>query len=31
MRCIKRFQAELLKDGGSNGARLVALCSKTRA
>lgn len=29
-RCVKRFQAELLKDGSANSAKLVSLCQKTK-
>ncbi|GEM11880.1 pumilio-family RNA binding repeat protein [Rhodotorula toruloides] len=30
VRCIKRFEAELMKDGPANGAKLISLCQKTK-
>uniref|UniRef100_A0A0K3CD28 BY PROTMAP: gi/647402165/emb/CDR48445.1/ RHTO0S18e00210g1_1 [Rhodosporidium toruloides] n=1 Tax=Rhodotorula toruloides TaxID=5286 RepID=A0A0K3CD28_RHOTO len=30
VRCIKRFQAELVKDGSANTAKLVGLCQKMK-
>ncbi|BGP36005.1 meiotic PUF protein 1 [Rhodotorula toruloides] len=31
VRCIKRFQVELLKDGSANSPKLVGLCQKMKA